>query len=647
MSASARCFAGRGCAVGFAGRTNHECVMAVAVVLGTAGVAVAGSTITVGPGGGYEHEAIQPAIDAAVSGDEVVVADGVYTGADNTNLDFGGRLITVRSASGDPAACVIDCEGSGRGFRFHTGEKEAAVVKGLTVRNGSVADLGGAILCDAAGPTIRNCNFTDNTAALFGGGMHNTNGADPTVVDCTFTGNTANATFLIGGGGMSNMNSGPTVTGCVFDANATSLAGGGMANYIANPVVIGCEFDSNESTGDGGGMYNTQSNLTLVNCEFSENDAAHGGGLYTAELGQALLVNCAFVANMAIDGAGVCSDASVPRLVNCTIAGNMATGRGGGIRSVAASDVTVTNCILWDNVDAGGTGEAAQLDCDAGAPSHVAYSCVQDNDPEDASVFPGTGNIDDDPLFMTGGDLRLQPTSPCVDVGDNAAVPADVADLDGDGDLAEPTPFDLDRSPRVRGAGVDLGAFELAPDADGDGVADEIDNCPNDPNPDQNDDDDDAVGDVCDVCPGAVDAYDLDDDSVPNGCDNCPETANGDQADADTDGVGDACDICPGFDDRADADGDRLPDGCDNCPEIRNADQADADDDGVGDACDACPGFDDGLDGDGDGVADGCDVCPGSDDALDVDGDSVPDGCDVCPGSDDMLDVDDDAVPED
>ena len=43
---------------------------------------------------------IQAAIDAAVDGDEVVVGDGVHTGAGNLDLDFGGKAITVRSAGG-------------------------------------------------------------------------------------------------------------------------------------------------------------------------------------------------------------------------------------------------------------------------------------------------------------------------------------------------------------------------------------------------------------------------------------------------------------------------------------------------------------------------------------------------------------------
>ncbi len=679
------------------------CVAGLAVLC-SGSTAVAGSTITVGPGGGYDHATIQPAIDAAVSGDEVVVADGIYTGADNKNLDLGGRLITVRSESGDPTACVIDCEGSGRGFHFHTGETEAAVVDGFTVRNGSVADFGGAILCDAAGPKIRNCDFTDNTATLFGGGMHNANGAGPTVVDCTFTGNTANSGFLIGGGGMSNLSSSPTVEGCVFDTNSASLSGGGMASYIANPVVIGCTFENNGATGDGGGMYSTQSDPTLINCAFRENQAANGGGMYT-DTGIASLTNCAFVGNTATYGAGLFNTIADATLVNCTLQGNTATaigGGGGGILYAGSSIVTLANCILWGNADVSGTGETAQLRSEGGGTPNVTYTCIQDADPNDAGIYPGTGNIDDDPHFAGPDDLRLLGDSPCADVGDNTAVPADTFDLDDDGDTAEPVPFDLDGVIRISDGIVDMGAYEVSGDNDLDGIPNDTDNCPHDPNPGQEDADGDGVGDPCDACPGFDDRLDADGDGVPDdcdacpgfddkadadhdtvadGCDNCPNTTNADQADDDGDGVGDVCDacpgfddamdsdgdgnadgcdLCPGFDDRLDNDGDGVPDDCDddddddgaqdavdNCPLTSNADQANADGDAHGDVCDNCPGaINDGQeDADGDGAGDACDVCPGADDAADADGDGVPDGCDICPGHDDNVDTDGDGVP--
>lgn len=75
----------------------------------------------------------------------------------------------------------------------------------------------------------------------------------------------------------------------------------------------------------------------------------------------------------------------------------------------------------------------------------------------------------------------------------------------------------------------------LIPDADSDGIADDVDNCPDIANNDQSDIDGDGIGDVCDD--------DIDGDGVLNADDNCPETANPDQSDVDGDGIGDLCDI--------------------------------------------------------------------------------------------------------
>ncbi|MBI2340886.1 MAG: SBBP repeat-containing protein [Deltaproteobacteria bacterium] len=91
----------------------------------------------------------------------------------------------------------------------------------------------------------------------------------------------------------------------------------------------------------------------------------------------------------------------------------------------------------------------------------------------------------------------------------------------------------------------------VATDADGDGVPDSEDNCPDDFNSDQNDQDIDGLGDLCD--------NDVDGDDVLNDADNCPDLANPTQADLDEDGIGDDCDD--------DDDGDGVPDGSDSCPD--------------------------------------------------------------------------------
>lgn len=110
------------------------------------------------------------------------------------------------------------------------------------------------------------------------------------------------------------------------------------------------------------------------------------------------------------------------------------------------------------------------------------------------------------------------------------------------------------------------GNYSAANDADGDGIPDNIDNCPTMFNPirpmdtarTQADADGDKIGDICDLYPNCkandascggggpvVPTNDKDGDGIPDSTDNCPDTPNADQHDADNDGKGDACDLCP------------------------------------------------------------------------------------------------------
>lgn len=79
--------------------------------------------------------------------------------------------------------------------------------------------------------------------------------------------------------------------------------------------------------------------------------------------------------------------------------------------------------------------------------------------------------------------------------------------------------------------------FQTLPDGDGDGVPDEVDNCPSVSNADQvNSDGAPDGGDACDD--------DDDNDGIPdNNPDNCRTIPNPDQTDSNGDGCGDACTI--------------------------------------------------------------------------------------------------------
>ena len=193
---------------------------------------------TSGPWNGtwsYPYRTIQDGIDAAQD-DEVVVADGTYTGASNKDLDFGAKAITVRSENG-PDACIIDCEGAGCGFYFDSGETAASIVDGFTIRNGNPGGGGGGgVYCANSSPTIMNCRITANEATLAGGGIF-FSGSDATVLNCTITGNEA----------------------------VNAYGGSLFISDSSNVTIINCTITGNVAD-DGGAAYCLDSNPTLTNC---------------------------------------------------------------------------------------------------------------------------------------------------------------------------------------------------------------------------------------------------------------------------------------------------------------------------------------------------------------------------------------------
>ncbi|MHC4144812.1 MAG: M56 family metallopeptidase, partial [Planctomycetota bacterium] len=382
---------------------------------------------------------LQDALAASRYGDEIRAAKGIY----KADQHFGGGRFTRIVASGyriatfqlkngvmikggyaglgqpDPDARDIevyetilsgDLDGNDRPYFRNNYENSYHVVTGNGTDETAVLD----------GFTITAGNANGNQPHHEGGGMLN-NWGSPTVTNCTFRGNSGEHC-----GGMFNRNCTSLVTDCTFTGNSTQLDGGGMNNDSnGNPIVTNCTFTGN-SAKDGGGMFNfPDSSPTLTNCVFNENSANdRGGGIYN-------WVN------------------SNPTIVNCIFSGNSAT-EGGAIYIVTNSSSTITNCILWGNTATSGP----QLALYENSSVAIDYCDLQggltriDVDPS-SFVTWGPGNTDADPLFVdaANADYHLQAGSPCIDAGDNSAIPQSVVE-------------DIDGNPRIINGIVDMGAYE-------------------------------------------------------------------------------------------------------------------------------------------------------------------------------------------
>ncbi len=342
-------------------------------------------------------DGLRLALVGATGGDDIYVAQGTYKPTAGTSRSasfamknnveiFGGFLGGEASPAQRPAfgsaksillGDLSDNDGSNlrNDNSYHlvttAGTNSSAVLDGFEIRQGNAngsgnSNKGGGILClSNSNPTIRNCDFIDNRCT-FGGGAGYINGSRPSFTDCSFVDN-------LGGsyGGAFDLNGGSNTVfeRCTFIGNSAARAGALEIFATSNIMVSNCLFVDNTATGSSG-----------------------GGGLWLGNGGSATVVNC-------------------------TIVGNHApTALGGGIRD-QGSNVTTTNCIIWDNTGPGG----AQNSGNQVNGTTVTYCNVEGS-------LAGTGNISVAPSFVDapGGDYNLTIASAGIDAGNNSAVPAGV-----------------------------------------------------------------------------------------------------------------------------------------------------------------------------------------------------------------------------
>ncbi len=320
-----------------------------------------------------DYPTIQEAISAAEEGDTIVVYSGTYEG----NINLQGKEITVVSANPDDpnviAVTIIDCDQSGRGFIFNSGEDVNTVINGFTIINGNIAGVnggGGIFTGNGTSPiimntVISNCNAEGdpadpNTQGL-GGGIYINVNSSPTFINCDII----NCSADRGGGAYCESNSSPTFRHCTFSDNLADWGGGLLCGPNSSTTITDCNFANNDAN-NGGGLYGElNSSVTIDESSFNGNTAAsYGGAIFW--FGGMEIFDTDFVGNSALHGGGMfCAYSAETTIVGCTIRQNRAgpvfdpndpddpnasvDGKGGGIFCFAAPAL-FRDCIISYNI---------------------------------------------------------------------------------------------------------------------------------------------------------------------------------------------------------------------------------------------------------------------------------------------------------
>jgi predicted outer membrane repeat protein len=353
---------------------------------------------------------LQSALTTAVSGETIEVAKGTYTPGNSPTSTFqlvNGVSLIGGYASGGSVTAMPEANSTilfGNDTNNHvvtgSGTSSSFVMDGLVISGGTGATVGGGIYIQGGSLNIEDCTVTANSASYDGGGIEIEQGS-------------------------------ATLTNCNISDNAMTSDGfgGGMNLYEASATIEDCTFTRNSSSGGfGGGLtIGTGASADVIDSVFADNSAIEGGGVFTHSSGS--FVNCTFGQNTASQGGADFNG------VSAIVPGESGT-------------VTFANTILWGDLDSDG-----EIDNDGGT-AIVTYSDIQGG-------YVGTGNINSNPLFVgaSSGNLRIEPCSPCVDAGNNAAVPSGITT-----DLAGNPRFQDVPTSSHNGAGtipiVDMGAYE-------------------------------------------------------------------------------------------------------------------------------------------------------------------------------------------
>ncbi len=366
-------------------------------------------------------------------------------------------------------------------------------------------------------------------------------------------------TARIAGSGLVSQASGPAG---VINANTLEVPGGGDVD-LQNPANIVNQL-SGTSDGPfsfqdsvplavvGSGIHSAGNNVTLAADRMNLAAAPTNAGGGVAKLRAPTAARPIQLGPSDPAGSLALSDAELDQVTATRVEVGAADAGPFTIDGAITPANTTSLRLTGAGFGAGGAGSLGETtlrltDTSGGAiPWTVAPDSVKDG----GGTVPYSGV---DNLLVDAGaganafSVKASPTTTyTLDGADPAAAPGDALTYDAEGrtvsgDLTAPD-GQIDSPGRKP---VIFQRFESASvsgaDDDGDGVANEQDNCRTAANPDQRDTDGDGQGDACDG--------DLDGDGRANASDNCPNASNGDQRDFDGDGIGRACDaddLAPG-----------------------------------------------------------------------------------------------------
>jgi hypothetical protein len=355
-----------------------------------------------------------------------------------------------------------------KGAVFYNKDSSIKVMNTQFVNNEAPYSKGGVFYNENSNIEISGCDFANSWAEgdneSNGGAIYST-GGKTVIADTIFRSNEANL------GGAIFVESGDLeISGCNFEENKGEF---GAAIYLksANCVISKSDFRYNDTYSYGetdgrGAIYLIDSELKVTDSIFYKHISGWGGAIYSTSAtdggSKLTIINSAFSVNkMNEQGGALYLNKTNTDIVNSVFFKNYwgysSTGTSGGaIYRANNGSLTVTNSIFKSNT--AGTGKHIH---DAAGNATVTYSCIVDT-----TVYPGTGNINDEPLMISPEynplDFGLQAESPCIDTGSNTPFDA--------GNIAEGITKDMAGNDRIikgketsPSAIVDMGAVEFKP----------------------------------------------------------------------------------------------------------------------------------------------------------------------------------------